>query len=60
MEEYLNNIYHQGFQAGVEAGNNADFKIKLVQVLSQTKGVGDKTISKVLTTLKEMDKGGIT
>lgn len=54
MERFLANIYKQGFDDGAEAGNNADFKIKLVQVLQNTKGVGEKTIEKVLATVKEM------
>lgn len=55
MEIFLTNIYKDGFQDGVNAGDNADFKIKLVQVLQNTKGVGEKTIEKVLGTLKEME-----
>jgi len=54
MERFLANIYKQGFEDGAEAGDNADFKIKLVQVLQNTKGVGEKTIEKVLATVKEM------
>lgn len=53
MEEYLRLVYKEGFRDGVESGNNADFKIKLVQVLNKTKGIGPKTIDKVLQTLKE-------
>ena len=55
MEIFLTNIYKDGFQDGANAGDNADFKIKLVQVLQNTKGVGEKTIEKVLGTLKEME-----
>ena len=55
MEIFLTNIYKDGFQDGANAGDNADFKIKLVQVLQNTKGVGEKTIEKVLDTLKEME-----
>lgn len=55
MERFLANIYKQGFEDGAEAGDNADFKIKLVQVLQNTKGVGEKTIEKVLATVKEME-----
>ena len=55
MEEFLESIYLLGFQDGAEASQQADFKIKLVQVLDKTKGVGEKTIEKVLATLKEME-----
>lgn len=48
-------IYLKGFKDGVKAGDNADFKIKLVQVLDKTKGIGDKTRDKILNTLKEME-----
>lgn len=53
MDEYFIGVYQKGFRAGAESGNNADFKIKLVQVLNKTKGIGPKTIDKVLQTLKE-------
>lgn len=53
MKEHFDEIYKLGFRAGVESGNNANFKIKLVQVLNKTKGIGPKTIDKVLQTLKE-------
>ena len=55
MEIFLTSIYKDGFRDGANAGDNADFKIKLVQVLQNTKGVGEKTIKKVLDTLKKME-----
>lgn len=57
MENYIENIYKIGFKDGVDAGNNADFKIKLVELLDKTKGVGEKTTEKILNALKEMEKG---
>lgn len=54
MEAFLAKIYHQGFQDGAEAGDNADFKIQLVKVLESTKGVGPKTFDKIMETVKEM------
>lgn len=60
METFITSIYSQGFEAGfkdgVAAGDNADFKIKLLQILNKTKGIGDKTKEKILNTLKEVDK----
>lgn len=53
MKERFEEIYKLGFRDGAESGNSADFKIKLVQVLNKTKGIGPKTIDKVLQTLKE-------
>lgn len=55
MENFLANIYHQGYQDSVKDGDNADFKIKLVKVLENTKGIGPKTIQNVLNALKEME-----
>ena len=54
MEAFLADIYHQGFQDGVEAGDNADFKIKLVEVLENTKGIGPKLFDRIMKTVKEM------
>ena len=54
IETFLAEIYHQGFQDGTEAGNKADFKIMLVQVLEKTKGVGPKTFDRIMETVKEM------
>lgn len=54
MEAFLADIYHQGFQDGVEAGDNADFKIKLVEVLKKTKGIGPKLFDRIMATVKEM------
>ena len=53
MENFLAKIYSQGYEDGKEAAEMADFKIKLVQLLEKTKGVGPKTIEKILQTLKE-------
>ncbi len=33
MERFLATLYKEGFQDGAKSGDNADFKIKLVQVL---------------------------
>ena len=39
---------------GAESANNADFKIKLVEVLKKTKGVGPKMFDRIMQTVKEM------
>ena len=54
MEVFLADIYKTGFEDGVDAGNKADFKIMLVQVLEKTKGVGPKTFDRIMETVKEM------
>lgn len=53
MEGFLKTIYSEGFKDGVESGQRVDFKIELVKILENTKGVGEKTIEKILTTYKE-------
>lgn len=54
MEAFLAEVYNQGFQDGVEAGDNADFKIKLVEVLNNTKGIGPKLFERIMATVKEL------
>ena len=54
MGAFLAKIYHQGYQDGAEDGNNADFKIQLVKVLENTKGIGPKLFDRVMETVKEM------
>lgn len=54
MEGFLVDIYHRGYQDGVNAGNKADFKIQLVEVLNNTKGIGPKLFDRILETAKEM------
>lgn len=54
MDEYKI-AYSKGFKDGALSSTRADFKIQLVQVLSNTKGIGDKTIDKILETFKNME-----
>lgn len=54
MERFLATIYSEGFQDGIKAGNKADFKIQLVEVLNNTKGIGPKLFDRILETAKEM------
>lgn len=53
MENFLAKIYVRGYEDGTKDSEMADFKIKLVQLLEKTKGVGPKTTEKILQTLKE-------
>ena len=55
MQTFLTNLYHRGFKDGEETAKDINFKVKLVNVMSKTKGVGDKTIEKVLETLELME-----
>jgi hypothetical protein len=50
----LAEIYHQGFQDGVVAGDSTDFKIKLAEVLNNTKGIGPKLFERIMATVKEL------
>lgn len=52
MDNFLAKVYVQGYEDGKEEAEMADFKIKLVQLLEKTKGVGPKTTEKILQTLK--------
>lgn len=54
MKDYQT-AYKKGFEDGLKVVTEVDFKIKLVQVLNNTKGVGDKTIMKALETLRMME-----
>lgn len=53
MEKFLTKVYVHGYEDGKEEAEMADFKIKLVQLLEKTKGVGPKTTEKILQTLKD-------
>ena len=55
IENFLAKIYSQGYEDGIRDAETVDFKTKLVQVLEQTKGIGQKTIQNVLNTLKDME-----
>lgn len=56
LEMFIASIYQSAFRDGAEAGIKADFKIKLIPLLEQTKGVGKATKTKILNTLKEMEE----
>lgn len=53
MEQFVGGIYKNGFQDGVEAGDNADFKIRLMEVLQKTKGIGPSLTLRIMETAKE-------
>lgn len=55
MERFLRTIYSEGFRDGTNVVNDTDFKIKLIGVLNKTKGIGEKTIAKIMATVKEME-----
>ncbi len=54
MERFLATIYSEGFKDGAESAEGADFKIQLVEVLNNTKGIGPKLFDRILKTAKEM------
>lgn len=56
MESFLAKLYREGFQAGVEAGDNADFKIKLSKVLNKTKGIGTVMYNRIMESVKEEEE----
>lgn len=42
MQKFCENLYSQGFKDGSKSGNNADFRIKLSEVLNKTPGIRQK------------------
>ncbi len=56
MEEFLARVYKNGFKDGTDAGNMADFRIKLSQVLNRTKGVGTVLYDRIMQNAKEMEQ----
>lgn len=57
MEELIRDTYHKGFQDGVAAGDNADFRIKLSEVLNKTKGIGIVLYDRIMENAKDMERG---
>ena len=55
MENFLRTIYTEGFRDGVDAGDRTDFKIKLSQVLSNTKGIGPTLYSRIMENTKDVE-----
>lgn len=57
MEIFSRTIYKEGFKEGfregADLGQQADFKIELVQLLEDIKGIGPKTKEKILQAYKE-------
>lgn len=45
--------FKDGFKEGVDSGKEVDFKIELVQLLEDVKGIGPKTKEKILEAYKE-------
>lgn len=54
MENYVRDVYRQGFKDGTEVGNDVDFRIKLSKVLNKTKGIGIKLYDKIMENAKEV------
>lgn len=52
MEGYLERLYKFAFQDGTEVSNHTDFKIKLSEVLNNTKGIGPKLYDKIMENIK--------
>lgn len=55
MERFIVGVYSDGFNDGVNAGDNADFRIKLSEVLNSTKGVGPTLYDRIMARAKEME-----
>ena len=55
MENFLRIVYTEGFRDGVDAGDRTDFRIKLSQVLNNTKGIGPILYSRIMENAKEVE-----
>ena len=55
MRQMLETQFSLGFNAGAESSNNADFRIRLSQVLENTKGIGPKLYDRIMETEKGME-----
>lgn len=55
MNSFLTSLYRNGFRDGVESSGNADFRIKLSQVLNNTKGIGPVMYDRIMGKAKEME-----
>lgn len=54
MENFLRTIYTEGFRDGVDVGDRTDFRIKLSQVLNNTKGIGPTFYNRIMENAKEV------
>lgn len=54
MQEFLERLYRSGYEDGTEISSNADFRIRLHQILENTKGVGITLYQRIMKTEKEM------
>ena len=55
MENFLRIVYTEGFRDGADAGDRTDFRIKLSQVLNNTKGMGPTLYSRIMENAKEIE-----
>ena len=55
MENFLKNIYSEGFRDGAETGDKIDFRIRLSEVLNKTKGIGATLYDRIMENAKEVE-----
>lgn len=53
MEMFLTNLYKNSYVDGTEDSSNVDFRIKLVGILENTKGVGATLFNRIMEQAKE-------
>lgn len=53
METFLSNLYKNSYRDGTEDSSNVDFRIKLVDILENTKGVGATLFNRIMEQAKE-------
>lgn len=54
MNNFCTNIYHSGFEDGVDTGTKADLKILLYKILQETKGIGPVLRDRIMETYKQL------
>lgn len=53
MEQFLVTMYSNGFEDGVNANAKVDYEIDLIEKLRSKKGIGGKTLQKILEAIRE-------
>ena len=53
MENFVASIYTSGYKDGAKDNVKVEYQLDLVKVLKSVKGIGEKTIEKILMAVRE-------
>lgn len=56
METFLETVYKDAYSTGIESVDNTDLKSELLEILKETKGIGEKTTENILETMERLGK----